>query len=214
MIKTIKDSVWNLLNKIGVGGPLQLSMGGALRQYGWYKSFETKQSIDAEGQPIPWYTYPFIRFLGPRLHTDLTVFEYGSGNSTQWYAPKVKHITAVEHDAEWVKLVRKKLPANANLVQKELGDAYIQAVAESGEKYDIIIVDGRKRVKCATFAADFLSSRGVVILDNSDRAWYQPAREYLSQKGFRYIDFLGMTPIVGFETCTTVFYRDGNCLGI
>ncbi|QRR01923.1 FkbM family methyltransferase [Dyadobacter sandarakinus] len=214
MIKQIKGSLWSILNKVGVGGSLQLVMSGALKQYGWFKSYNLKQSVDAQGQPIPWYTYPFIRFLEPRLSPDLNVFEYGSGNSTQWYAARVKHITAVEHDSAWVTIVRKKLPSNAELREEVLGDSYIQAVAAAGKKYDIIIVDGRKRVKCACYAADFLSEKGVLILDNAEREWYQPAKDYLRDKGFRRLDFIGMTPIVGIETCTSVFYRDQNCLGI
>ncbi|MCE7058801.1 FkbM family methyltransferase [Dyadobacter sp. CY343] len=214
MLKQIKNSAWGLLNKMGLGGSVQLFMGGALKQYGWFKSYHTKQSVDASGNPLPWYTYPFILFLKPRLKPEFTVFEYGSGNSTIWYAGQVRYITAVEHEAGWVKLIAPKLPANTTLLEKPLGDSYIKAVQSTGDLYQIIIVDGRNRVKCAIFASDFLTDDGVIILDNSERTWYTPAKEYLATKGFRRLDFIGMTPIVGIETCTSVFYRDGNCLGI
>jgi len=212
MIKKLKDGTWNLLNTIGLGGSAQLFLGGALKQYGWFKSFHSKQSVDANGDPLPWYTYPFILFLKPRIKSHFEVFEYGSGNSTRWYAARVKQITAVEHDSEWIKLIRPKLPANAAVIERPLGDSYIQAVKEGF--YHIVIVDGRNRVKCACFAADYLTSDGVLILDNSEREWYQKAKDYLENKGFRRLDFIGMAPIVGIETCTSVFYRDGNCLGI
>jgi hypothetical protein len=214
MIKKIKNNTWELLNGIGLGGSVQLFLDGALKQYGWFRSFHTKQSVDANGDPLPWYTYPFILFLKPRLKPDFVVFEYGSGNSTRWYAARVKQITAVEHDVDWIKQIIPKIPANANVIEKPLGDSYIQAVAESGKQYNIIIVDGRNRVKCATFAADFLTPDGVLILDNSEREWYTKAKEYLKDRGFRRLDFIGMAPIVGIETCTSVFYKDGNCLGI
>ncbi|WP_026630774.1 FkbM family methyltransferase [Dyadobacter alkalitolerans] len=214
MIKKIKNNTWDLLNGIGLGGSVQLFLDGALKQYGWFRSFHTKQSVDANGDPLPWYTYPFILFLKPRLKPDFVVFEYGSGNSTRWYGARVKQITAVEHDADWIKLIKPKLPSNAKVIEKPLGDSYIQAVKDADERYNIIIVDGRNRVKCANFAVDYLTNDGVLILDNSEREWYQKAKDYLKERGFRRLDFIGMAPIVGIETCTSVFYRDGNCLGI
>ena len=214
MLKQIKNSAWGLLNKIGLGGSVQLYLDGALKQYGWFKSFHSKQSVDASGNPLPWYTYPFILFLKPRLKPDFTVFEYGSGNSTIWYAGQVRYITAVEHEAGWIKQIAPKLPSNTVLLEKPLGETYIRAVQSTGDLYNIVVVDGRNRVKCAIFASDFLTDDGVIILDNSERTWYTAAKEHLAAKGFRRLDFIGMTPIVGIETCTSVFYRDGNCLGI
>ncbi|KAA0989657.1 FkbM family methyltransferase [Dyadobacter aurulentus] len=214
MLKQIKNSAWGLLNKIGLGGSVQLYLDGALKQYGWFKSFHSKQSVDASGNPLPWYTYPFILFLKPRLKPDFVVFEYGSGNSTIWYASQVRYITAVEHESGWIKQIAPKLPSNTILLEKPLGETYIRAVQSTGDLYHIVVVDGRNRVKCAIFASDFLTDDGVIILDNSERPWYTAAKEYLAAKGFRRLDFIGMTPIVGIETCTSVFYRDGNCLGI
>ncbi|TLV00957.1 FkbM family methyltransferase [Dyadobacter luticola] len=214
MLKKIKNGVWGLLNSVGLGGTVQLHVGGALKQYGWFKSFHSKQSVDLNGDPLPWYTYPFILFLKPRLKPEFMVFEYGSGNSTRWYAARVKQITAVENDRDWIKLISPKLPANASIIERPLGDEYIRAVATTGQLYSIIVVDGRNRVKCASFAVDYLAHDGVLILDNSEREWYQRAKDLLKEKGFRRLDFIGMAPIVGIETCTSVFYRDGNCLGI
>ncbi|WP_439555380.1 FkbM family methyltransferase [Dyadobacter sp.] len=214
MLKQIKNSAWGLLNKVGLGGVVQLHLDGALKQYGWFKSFHSKQSVDANGKPLPWYTYPFILFLKPRLKPGFCVFEYGSGNSTIWYAGQVEYITAVEHENAWIRQIGPRLPVNTTLLERPLGDSYIQAVQSTGELYHIIVVDGRNRVKCAIFASDFLTPDGVIIMDNSEREWYQRAKDHLAQKGFRRLDFIGMTPIVGIETCTSVFYRDGNCLGI
>ncbi|NIJ51758.1 FkbM family methyltransferase [Dyadobacter arcticus] len=214
MLKKIKNGVWNLLNTAGLGGSVQLYLDGALKQYGWFQSFHSKQSVDIDGNPLPWYTYPFILFLKPRLKPIFIVFEYGSGNSTRWYAAQIKHITAVEHDGEWIKQISPKLPPNATVLERPLGETYVQSVRDTGQLYNIIVVDGRNRVKCANFAVDFLAENGVLILDNSEREWYQKAKDYLKERGFRRLDFIGMAPIVGIETCTSVFYRDGNCLDI
>jgi hypothetical protein len=214
MLKKIKNSAWNLLNQTGLGGSVQLYLDGALKQYGWFRSFHSKQSVDIDGNPLPWYTYPFILFLKPRLKPNFRVFEYGSGNSTRWYAARVERITAVEHDSAWIAQIKPKLLSNASVLERPLGDSYVKSVQSAGALFHIIVVDGRNRVKCAKFASDFLTPDGVLILDNSERDWYQHAKDYLAEKGFRRLDFIGMAPIVGIETCTSVFYRDGNCLGI
>lgn len=214
MIRSIKNVVWSILKAIGLGGSFQLALGSALTKYGWFRSYHSGRSEDAGGNPLPWYTYSFILFLEPRIRKSFQVFEYGSGNSTRWYASRVDRISAVEHDIEWIKIVSTLIPSNARVIPAELGDAYVQAVSQEKKLYNIVVVDGRKRVKCTAFAVDYLTPDGVLILDNSERSWYQEAKDLMEKKGFRKIDFYGMAPIVGHETCSTVFYREGNCLGI
>jgi hypothetical protein len=70
------------------------------------------------------------------------------------------------------------------VLDRPLGDAYVKAVQSTGEHYNIIIVDGRNRVKCANFAVDYLTSDGVLILDNSEREWYSKAKELSQRKRF------------------------------
>ena len=214
MIKPIKKLVWSGLNRIGLGGSVQLHLESILKENGWFRSYHSKRSVDAAGNPLPWYTYPFIHFITPRIKPNFEAFEYGSGNSTKWYAARIKQISAVEHDKEWVEIVRPDLPTNAEVLYRDLGKEYIEAIAEKNKKYHIVIVDGRKRVKCAIFASDYLTPDGVLILDNSEREFYNEAKEYMKNKGFKRIDFYGMAPIVSHETCTSVFYRLGNCLEI
>jgi len=170
--------------------------------------------MDAKGNPIPWYTYTFIFFLEPRLKSTFKVFEYGSGNSTRWYGARVQSITAVEHESDWIKIISPKLPANARMIESALDETYVQAVKNDQTQYQIIVVDGRKRVRCVSFAADFLTPDGVLILDNSEREWYQPAKDLMEARGFKRLDFRGMGPIVSYEFCSSVFYKEGNCLGI
>lgn len=213
-MKTIKQTVWRLLNAIGLGGSVQLFLKSALTQYGWYRSFHTKRSVDAKGNPLPWYTYPFIAFLEPRLTNQMAVFEYGSGNSTRWYAKRVGHITAVEHDKAWVQIVAPSLPDNTLLLTRELDQTYVQAPSATENQFHLVVVDGRMRVECVLYAVDYLTPDGVLILDNSEREIYQEARNYMREKGFRVLDFYGMTPIISDESCTSVFYRSENCLGI
>ncbi|MEZ4904642.1 MAG: FkbM family methyltransferase [Spirosomataceae bacterium] len=213
-MKELKKIVWDVLNFLKIGGSVQLYLESALRQNGWFESYHRKRSIDAVGTPLPWCTYSFIAFLTPRLKPHFEVFEYGSGNSTRWYAAHTELVQAVEHDEAWVKEVTQQLPPNASVIYKALGKEYVEAVALGKKKYHLVVVDGRQRVNCSRFAVDFLSPDGVLVLDNSERDNYQEIRVLMKEKGFRWIDFYGMAPIISRETCTTIFYRDFNCLGI
>jgi hypothetical protein len=167
-----------------------------------------------QNNPIPWYTYNFISFLTPRILHRFKVFEYGCGNSTRWYASRVSEIIAVENDEGWYEKIKNTLPSNASVIFQPLGEGYVHASQNRGHKFNIVVVDGRKRVKCTKASIDVLTEDGVLILDNSEREWYQEAKDFMQMNGFKRLDFWGMAPIVAIETCTSVFYRPGNCLNI
>ena len=224
-MKFIKKIVWDFLNILGLGGMIQLQLKSGLKDDGWFRSFETKRPIDKNGQPVAWYSYSFLKFLENRLTKDLAVFEYGAGNSTIWYAKKVKFVKSVENDKKWVEILTPQLPKNAEVTFRELNQtqdylheitipAQAKSEAKSEAKYDIIVVDGRRRNDCAMFGIDYLTEKGVIILDNSEREDYQPTKDFMKQKGFKQIDFWGIAPIVAHNTCTSVFYKANNCLDI
>ncbi len=210
----MKKIIWSILNEVGLGGSVQLGLKSTLKDKGWFKSFHSKESVDVKGEPLPWYTYNFISFLTPRIGKDFNVFEFGCGNSTRWYSKRIAEIMAVENDERWFNSIKNTLPGNANVIFRSLGDEYVQSVMEAGRYFQIIVVDGRKRVKCTKAAVHALAENGVLILDNSEREWYQEAKDFMASNGFKRLDFYGMAPIVAIETCTSVFYRENNCLGI
>ena len=216
MIRKFKDFIWLLLRKMNLGGAVQLMLKSALLDDGWFKSFNEKRSIDKNGNPIPWNTYPFIKFIEPRLKNTFRIFEYGSGNSTIWYSKRVESIVAVENDKNWFEIVKTGLPENANIIYRDLsysGD-YCREVLNQKEQFHIIIIDGRDRVNSVKNSLEKLTSGGVIILDNSELVQYTEAMEFMQKKGFKRIDFSGISPITAHNTSTSIFYRSENCLGI
>jgi hypothetical protein len=190
---------------------------GYLFDTGWVNSFIKQRPVDKDNSPVPWLTMPFNAFIGQRLSSDMTIFEYGSGNSTLFYAKKVKEVVAVENDKGWLDTIKNQMPANVTLIFEELknnDDRYSKAAMITGKHFDMIVVDGRERVKCMINAVECLSDRGVMVLDNSDRESYIPGIEFILSKGFKKIDFWGIAPSFAHQTCTTVFYRPSNCLDI
>ena len=83
-----------------------------------------------------------------------------------------------------------------------------------GEEFDIVIVDGRDRVNCIKNSISSLSDSGVMILDDSERSEYIDGIQFLSLNNFKKLDFWGISPGLFYKKCTTVFYKQNNCLGI
>lgn len=215
-MRKLKNIVWKLLNVIGIGGAINLHLGSGLKDDGWFVSYRTKQSVDKQGQPIPWLTYPFLKFLEPRLTTDMKLFEFGCGNSTIWYAQRVKNITSVEHNEKWFSQIKSKMPQNAQLMLKSLeeGTSYVKSVVDTADKYEVIIVDGRERNLSIEASFQAMTENGVLILDNSERESYSKGKTLLVEKGFKELAFWGIAPSVAHNTCTSVFYRENNCFNI
>jgi hypothetical protein len=189
---------------------------GYLFDMGWFESYRQKAAIDREGRPIPWITYPSLTFLDERVKRDFVVFEYGSGNSTLWWAQRSNSVISCEHDPAWYAQVLPRIPPNVELnhVALEYGAAYSSLIKQYTNRFDVVFIDGRDRVNCVRNSLDALKPNGVLILDNSDVESYGPALELMQAKGFKRIDFVGPGPITTAVWHTSIFYRDGNCLNI
>ena len=194
---------------------LVYSKRSLLRQSGYFKSVALKRPCRLDGSPIPWMNYGAISFLEERLTKDLNMFEYGSGNSTFFFADLVNSITSVEHDRGWYEYVNEILPANANVLLTPIdGFDYVNTISKQGMKFDVVIVDAGERQKCLLNAPDFVTDQGVIILDDAAKPEYQEAIAEMSSKGFSVLPLDGLKS-GGINTYrTSIFYRAGNCLGI
>jgi len=189
---------------------------GYLDEVGWFNAFDTQSPVDQDNNPIPWVTYSFIDFIKERLKKDHTVFEFGSGNSTYFYAKYAGIVVSVEHDKAWYDKILSTKPDNAELIFCELvrdGD-YCRVPQKLEETFDIIIVDGRDRVNCCRQGVKALSERGVIVLDDSERDSYRDGISFLKQNGFKELSFSGISPGLFYRKSTSVFYRPENCLNI
>jgi hypothetical protein len=206
---------------MNIRNPLKVIYKGYLKDHGWLRSFFGRRAVNGRGEPIPWLMYSFIDYflnledVGTRFKK-MTFLEYGAGNSTIFFAKYFKTVTSIEHNRKWVEEVRKQLPKNAKIIYKKLdqGGNYSKAASATGKKYDLILVDGRDRINSLKESAKCLTSKGILILDNSDRPHYIEGRNQIKKKGFKELQFWGVAPGSHIKECTSVFYRKENIFGI
>jgi hypothetical protein len=187
-----------------------------LRRSGYFKSVGKGRPVRADGSPIPWLNYPVIGFLENRLHEGLTLFEYGSGNSTLFYAGLVGRVVAVEHNPAWFGEISSRAPANAEILLCDPFEPrrYAEMIAVQGRRYDVVIVDGKERRRCLEIAPEWLTAGGVMLLDDANPATYGEAIARVAARGFRVLEFEGLKAgSIGIAR-TVLFYRPENVLGL
>ena len=172
-------------------------------RYSQFGTFLTKKCLDHSGSPIPWYTYPAIEYLRQLDFSACSVFEFGSGYSTLFWANRARTVTSVESDPHWYEVISKQVPGNARIILESQPSLYIDTII--GERYDLIVIDGIENLRqdCAKKAVTAILPGGMVILDNSD--WHPQTCKVLRDADLIEVDFHGFGPSVGHCWTTSVF---------
>lgn len=107
------------------------------------------------------------------------VLEWGSGGSTLTWPVEFPEIEwwTLEHNRQYYDTLRERVPGNVHFLHLCFPEYHDIGPDEFG-LFDLIIVDGRQRVKCLSAARDLLTSGGVVVLHDSSRERYRPAWSY------------------------------------
>jgi len=176
----------------------------ALR-YGHLRTIARNECVDAEGHPIPWYTYPALEFIRQLDFRRCSVFEYGSGNSTLFWSGLAARVVSVEHERSWFDRMRTVAPANCEMVFADDPDAYINGARTHGGNFDVIVIDGQSRLRCAAVAVEALRRGGVIVLDNSD--WFPRTAAALREHDLIEVDMSGFGPINDYTSTTSLFFH-------
>ena len=122
---------------------------------------------------LPWIAYDAIDRFDKRLDAQSRVLEFGSGMSTVWYAARAGTVTSIEDHHPWFLKVKELLKTKRldNVIYRfaEDIDSYT-TVEKMDDGYDLIVIDGSHRDRCATAAISLVRPGGTIYLDNSDRS--------------------------------------------
>jgi hypothetical protein len=160
---------------------------------------------NAAGEPIPWYTYPATEYLSQFDVRGASVFEFGAGHSSLFWAARARRVCAVETNPEWHATIAAYGRPNLELFLREDKAGYLSCLAEQGERFNLIVIDGRWRQSCAVLAPRHLRDGGLIVLDNSER--YPQIARALRELEFFQIDFSGFGPLNAYAWTTSMFLR-------
>jgi hypothetical protein len=192
--------IWRFMYQIATAflGPFRFSV-----ETGHLRSALTAKSVDRHGEPLPWYAFPIIEFLRTKDFSQKKVLEFGAGYSSLFWANRAKSVRSYEVDAQWHGQLLQRAPANLQLFLT--ADDAVAAAKESGP-FDIIIVDGMNRLRCASAVLEKLASDGAIIVDNTE--YYKDIMDFYASEGLKRVDFWGFAPGTALTQCTSIFWRN------
>jgi hypothetical protein len=179
---------------------------------GHFQSSLKGRAVSSSGSALPWYTYPAIDFLANRSFDGRAVLEFGAGQSTLWWAARARRVVAFEEDGPWFQRLQPMVPGNVALhrvVDRDAAtgvDVIRRRLADDGERFDVVVIDGLFRSDLAEVALAALSPDGAIVCDNAESygTWAAFQRPDLLR-----VDFTGHAPGVMLPHITSVFFRPG-----
>jgi hypothetical protein len=173
--------------------------------HGHWHSARLHRPVDAQGAPLPWFTYPAIEFLGQFDLRTKRVFEYGAGNSTLYWSTRCAQVVSIESDRVWHRHLAALVGSNVRLDFVPEAADYSAALEREPEPFDVIVVDGIERLACSRMALTRLQPGGLIILDNAD--WHPCCAAVLRQAGLLQVDMTGFGPVNGYSWTTSLFFH-------
>lgn len=204
--RRVIPSVWKFLTNDSV----ETASISALRRLvsrGHSKTADTGLPQNWDSSPVPWYTYPFIDFLIDLDTSKWKILEFGSGQSTLYWAPRSAHILTYENSMEWFKKMQKKIPDNVEMRMFK-GEETLAELPEINFQPDLIIVDGWKRGACAQRSVEQFGLKPLYILENSD--WFPEAAAAMRASGLVEIRLKGFGPVNGYAWATSLMLSKEN----
>ena len=175
---------------------------------GWLNSLSQGKPVNAQNNPIPWYTYPAIDFVEDKIKSNFLIFEFGGGQSTLWWSKKVKQVISIESDEGWFNQIHQQMPKNVQLNLEADENKYANFILQYPDKYfDVIIVDGINRNICLQNSIEKIKENGLIIFDNTDDHRYDSSLQLLLSLGYKRIDFWGLIPGYLYKNCTSIFFK-------
>ena len=126
---------------------------------------------------VPMISYRARRAIEELLTKDSQMVEFGSGNSTLWFAARTGFVLSIEDDKEWYAHVQKQCSSlDSYNVRHEFRTEknYTNLLDIQNESLDFALVDGTDREGCIRSVVPKLKRGANLYLDNSDKDMTRP----------------------------------------
>jgi hypothetical protein len=171
--------------------------------------------VDAQGNPLPYYTYPAIRYFSEIDFSNCDVLEFGAGNSTVWWDKHAKSVTTLETEKKWQEHASQRVSSKTNVLHVHSPEHAVELIGD--KSYDVVVVDDTSgeptgsRVPNVCAAIRVTKPTGILIVDNSND-WYSGDLASIGRAaGLRRVDFVGFSGGTIREFCTSILFRPDTC---
>jgi hypothetical protein len=173
-----------------------------------------------------WIPYRAQQYLKQLLNQNTTVFEYGCGDSTIFFAALCKHVVCVEHDVDWFEkipslpnILKIYQPVESNEIGRDKSNPYhyrSNCIGGNFKKYvdsltefapDLVFIDGRSRCSCLQLTFD--KQIKTIVIDNTERDWY--TQNVPIPDNYEIVKFYGHGPRIEWAWETTFFIDKEKC---
>ncbi len=140
---------------------------------------------------LPYMNSEEISDLITYIDKDTEMLEIGGGNSTLFFSKIVKRLVTIEHNKEWgdkisndmkvvskcdwkIHVIEPSFPQSHPFQPAEPGqfDNYVNFISNlEKEQFDVVLVDGRDRVRCTLASIPLLKKGGILIIHDF---WNRP----------------------------------------
>lgn len=123
----------------------------------------------------PWLVPDSIIFIEAVLDEGFSILEAGAGASTVWFAKRAASVLSFEHDKSWYDNVKETINHHGiKNVDLRHEPKYPKKGLDISGLFDVILIDGRGRIKTMMSVLRNLRLGGYIILDNAERPRYRP----------------------------------------
>lgn len=138
----------------------------------------------------PWLGIDAIKKLEEIITPQSTVLETGAGSSTLWFAERVAYVLSYEHKIDWYQGVKNELDRreNTNVILWYDKEYPRIGIRSTDNMFDLVLIDGRGRVKSILTAYENVKPGGWIVLDNANRPRYSYGVAHLDALGWRRLD--------------------------
>lgn len=133
----------------------------------------------------PWLVPESVEFLDSVIEPHFWILEYGAGSSTYWFSQRAERVVSIEDHKKWFRKVSRMLQRRGvqNVALLFRPDyPYNRAVKIRPKKFDLILVDGKRRNGCIQKSIKALKPGGYFVLDNSNRVEYTKGKAILDKQ--------------------------------
>jgi len=182
---------------------------GIILDYDTFKVASIITILKAKGlyQNKPMLSAPFLDWFDSYDFSDFNLVEFGSGNSTNYFAEKVEDVVSFETDINFYNNFKSGLFENVDyrFIQKYDLENKVPDI-EINDK-TIVFIDSASNRFLLTKNIFKIKFPNILILDNSHD--YKNTCKFIYNQGYSEIPFWGLRFNEVEESCTSVFIKNG-----